>query len=113
MARLASFFDYLPPQTRVVVEDPPALLEEARRSFSRVRESALHRRAEHRLALDAEEFLLDEEQARLALRAWPRVGIARSGDGVVQRRRRAAGAAHPGDGGAQHQPARRVAPRTG
>jgi transcription-repair coupling factor (superfamily II helicase) len=74
-ARLGSFFDYLPPQTRVVVEDPPALLEEARSSFSRVRESALHRRAEHRLALDAEEFLLDEEQARLALQAWPRLEL--------------------------------------
>jgi transcription-repair coupling factor (superfamily II helicase) len=74
-AGLASFFDYLPPQTRVVVEDPPALLEEARRSFSRVRESALHRRAEHRLALDAEEFLLDEEEARLALQAWPRLEL--------------------------------------
>jgi transcription-repair coupling factor (superfamily II helicase) len=71
--RLGSFFDYLAPQTRVVVEDPTAILEEARRSFSRVRESALHRRAEHRLALDAEEFLLDEEQARLALAAWPRL----------------------------------------
>jgi transcription-repair coupling factor (superfamily II helicase) len=74
-ARLGSFFDYLPPQTRVVVEDPASLLEEARRSFSWVRESALHRRAEHRLALDAEEFLLDEEQARLALGAWPRLEL--------------------------------------
>ena len=70
-ARLGSFFDYLPSQTRVVVEDPAALLEEARRSFSRLRESAAHRRAEHRLALDAEEFLLDEQQARLALAVWP------------------------------------------
>jgi len=72
-ARLGSFFEYLPPQTRVVVEDPATVLEEARRSFSRVRESALHRRAEHRLALDAEEFLLDEEQARVVLSAWPRL----------------------------------------
>jgi transcription-repair coupling factor (superfamily II helicase) len=74
-ARLGSFFDYLPPQTRVVVEDPPALMEEARRSFSRVRESALHRRTEHRLALDAEEFLLDEEQAGFALGARPRLEL--------------------------------------
>ena len=74
-ARLGSFFDYLPPQARVVVEDPAAILEEARRSFSRVRESASHRRAEHRLALDAEEFLLDEEQARLALGAWARLEL--------------------------------------
>ncbi|HJX54278.1 MAG TPA: hypothetical protein VJ801_16040, partial [Polyangia bacterium] len=74
-ARLGSFFDYLPQQARIVVEDPAALMEEARRSFSRVRESALHRRAEHRLALDAEEFLLDEEQARLALCAWPRLEL--------------------------------------
>ena len=73
--RLGSFFDYLAPQARVVVEDPTAILEEARRSFSRVRESALHRRAEHRLALDAEEFLLDEEQAHLALAAWPRLEL--------------------------------------
>jgi transcription-repair coupling factor (superfamily II helicase) len=74
-ACLGSFFDYLPSQAHVVVEDPVAILEEARRSFSRVRESALHRRAEHRLALDAEEFLLDEEQARLALAAWPRLEL--------------------------------------
>ena len=74
-ARLGSFFDYLAPKTRVVVEDPPAILEEARRSFSRVRESAVHRRAEHRIALDAEEFLLDEEQARLALCAWSRLEL--------------------------------------
>jgi transcription-repair coupling factor (superfamily II helicase) len=74
-ARLGSFFDYLAPKTRVVVEDPPAILEEARRSFSRVRESAVHRRAEHRIALDAEEFLLDEEQARLALCSWSRLEL--------------------------------------
>ena len=74
-ARLGSFFDYLPQHARIVVEDPAALMEEARRSFSRVRESALHRRAEHRLALDAEEFLLDEEQAHLALCSWPRLEL--------------------------------------
>ena len=74
-ARLASFFDYLVPRTRVVVEDPPAVLEEARRGFSRLRESALHRRAEHRIALDAGEFLLDEEEARLALAARSRVEL--------------------------------------
>ena len=74
-ARLASFFEYLPPKARVVVEDPAAVLEEARRSFSRVRESAVHRRAEHRIALDAEEFLLDEEQARFALGASTRLEL--------------------------------------
>ena len=74
-ARLGSFFDYLPSQARVVVEDPAAALEEARRTFSRLRESALHRRAEHRLALDPGEFLLDEEEARSALAARARVEL--------------------------------------
>jgi transcription-repair coupling factor (superfamily II helicase) len=74
-ARLASFFDYLPSQAQVVLEDPPAILEEARRSFSRLRESALHRRAEHRIALDPGEFLLDEEEARIALTTRTRVEL--------------------------------------
>src|SRR6185436_12411458 len=64
---MAPFFDYLPAGTPLVIEDPEAFLEEARRSLSRLRESAAHRRAEHRLALDPHEFELDEEEARATL----------------------------------------------
>ncbi len=74
-ARMGSLFDYLAPDARVVVEDPPAILEEVRRNFSRLRESAHHRRTEHRLALDPEEFLLDEEQAQAVLNGRPRVEV--------------------------------------
>ena len=66
-ARMAPFFDYLPAQTPLVIEDPEAFFEEARRSLSRLRESAAHRRTEHRLALDPHEFELDEEEARATI----------------------------------------------
>ena len=65
--QMAPAFEYLPPGTLFVVEDPEAVLEETRRDFSTLRESAEHRRAEHRLALDPEAFFLDEETAAAAL----------------------------------------------
>jgi transcription-repair coupling factor (superfamily II helicase) len=74
-ASMGSVFDYLAPDARVVVEDPPAVLEEARRGFSRLRESAHHRREEHRLALDPGEFLLDEELAETILARRPRIEL--------------------------------------
>jgi transcription-repair coupling factor (superfamily II helicase) len=73
--RMASFFEHLPPETRLVIEEPGAFLEEARRSLSRLRESAGHRRAEHRLALEPGEFELDPDEAEAALLARPRLEL--------------------------------------
>jgi transcription-repair coupling factor (superfamily II helicase) len=73
-ARMVSLFDYLPAAAPVVIEEPDAFFEEARRSLSRLRESAAHRRVEHRLALEPREFVLDEEEAHAAL-ARPRVEL--------------------------------------
>src|SRR6185436_6937171 len=73
--RMDSFFDYLPAESTLVIEDPEALLEQARRSLSRLRESATHRRAEHRLALDPHEFELDEDEARAALASRARLEL--------------------------------------
>ncbi|HEX3694388.1 MAG TPA: transcription-repair coupling factor [Polyangia bacterium] len=70
-AGMVPFFDYLPPDALFVVEDPEAVRDEARRHASKLRESAATRRHEHRLALDASEFVMleDEAQAALAARA--------------------------------------------
>ncbi len=74
-ARMETVFDYLPAHALVVVEDPEAVLEAARRHASKLRETAQSRRAEHRLALDAAEFVLLEDEARAALEARRRVEI--------------------------------------
>ncbi len=74
-ATMASLFQYLPPGAPVVVEDPEAVIEETGRQFSRLHASALRRRDEHRLALDAEEFCLDADQARTLLQARIRVEL--------------------------------------
>jgi transcription-repair coupling factor (superfamily II helicase) len=74
-ARMASFFDYLPAEAPLVIEDPEAFLEEARRSLSRLREAATHRRAEHRLALDPTEFELDEPETHAALAGRARLEL--------------------------------------
>jgi transcription-repair coupling factor (superfamily II helicase) len=60
-ARMETVFDYLPPDALLLVEDPEAVVEEARRHASKLRETSHARRAEHRLALDAEEFVLLED----------------------------------------------------
>ena len=73
--QLESFFAYLPADALVVLEDPEAVHEEARRNLSRLRASAEHRRAEHRLALDPEAFFLDEAEINLALAARPCVEL--------------------------------------
>jgi transcription-repair coupling factor (superfamily II helicase) len=74
-ARMASIFEYLPEDTLVVAEDPEAVLEEARRQASKLRETAAARHVEHRLALPAEEFVLLEDDARAALAARRRVEL--------------------------------------
>jgi len=86
-ARMSSLFDYLPEDALCVVEDPEAVIEEARRQASRLREAAAARQAEHRLALPALEFVLGEEEAAAALATRRRlelrpVEIARFGDPV-------------------------------
>ncbi len=74
-ARMGSVFEYLPEGTRIVVEDPEATLEQARRELSRLREQAKHRLQDHRLALDAGDFFMDEEEARRALTERERVEL--------------------------------------
>jgi transcription-repair coupling factor (superfamily II helicase) len=74
-ARMGSIFEYLPEGTRLVVEDPEATLEQARRELSRLRESARLRIEDHRLALDAHEFFLDETEARAALLDRPHIEV--------------------------------------
>ena len=73
--RMGSLFEYLPAATKLVVEDPEATLEQARREFSHLRESAKHRREDHRLALDAREYFLDEDETRAALADRPCVEL--------------------------------------
>ena len=74
-AHLGTVFDYLPADALLVVEDPEAVVESARRHASKLRETAGARRAEHRLALDAAEFVLLEDETRAALAARPRVEL--------------------------------------
>ncbi len=64
---MAPLFDYLPDDVLCVVEDPGAVLEEARRQATRLREAAAARQAEHRLALPASDFVLGEDEAAAAL----------------------------------------------
>ncbi len=51
------------------------MIDEARRHASKLRETAASRRVEHRLALDAGEFVLSEDEARAALDAARRVDL--------------------------------------
>lgn len=74
-ARMASFFDFLPDNTRLVIEDPESTVEEARRNLERLSESASRHRAEQRLVLDPREFLMDDDLARAELRARPRIEL--------------------------------------
>jgi transcription-repair coupling factor (superfamily II helicase) len=74
-ARMETVFDYLPEGALLVVEDPEAVVEEARRHATKLRETAASRRAEHRLALDAHEFVLLEDEARDALEGRRRVEV--------------------------------------
>jgi len=74
-AAMVPFSDYLPEGTLFVVEEPEAVIDEARRHASKLRETATNRRLEHRLALDAGEFVLSEDEARAALDAARRVDL--------------------------------------
>ncbi|HXI59413.1 MAG TPA: transcription-repair coupling factor [Polyangia bacterium] len=74
-ARMVPFFEYLPPDALFVVEDPEAVRDEARRHASKLRESAATRRHEHRLALDAAEFVMLEDEAQAALAGRARVEL--------------------------------------
>ena len=108
-ARMVPLFDYLPETTVCVVEEPEAVLDEARRQATRLREAAASRHVEHRLALPAEDFVLGEDEAAAALAARRRLELrARRGRPRQPGARRAA--AHPGRIGAAHDAARGAAP---
>ena len=66
---------YLPADALFVVEDPDAVLEQARRMVSKLRESATARHTEHRLALEPTQFVLDEEEAHALIAGRPRVEL--------------------------------------
>ncbi|HMF39177.1 MAG TPA: transcription-repair coupling factor, partial [Polyangia bacterium] len=74
-AGMVPLFDYLPETTICVVEEPEAVLDEARRQATRLREVALSRHVEHRLALPAEDFVLVEDEAAAALAARRRLEL--------------------------------------
>jgi len=74
-AGMVPLFDYLPDGVTFVVEEPEAVLDEARRHAAKLRETASSRRHEHRLALDAGEFVLTEDEARAALERTRRVTL--------------------------------------
>jgi transcription-repair coupling factor (superfamily II helicase) len=74
-ARMTSVMDYLPDDALIVLSDPGAIHEELRRSFSRLRESAEHRRAEHLLALPPGDFVLEPEEAEAELEARRRITL--------------------------------------
>jgi transcription-repair coupling factor (superfamily II helicase) len=74
-AAMVPLFDYLPAGAPLVIEDPEAVLEEARRQATRLREAAAARHVEHRLALPAGDFVLGEEEAAAALAARRRLEL--------------------------------------
>ncbi|HET6146910.1 MAG TPA: transcription-repair coupling factor [Polyangia bacterium] len=74
-AGMVPLFDYLPDGATFVIEEPEAVLDEARRHAAKLRETATNRRHEHRLALDAGEFVLTEDEARVALQRTRRVTL--------------------------------------
>src|SRR6185312_2936876 len=73
--RMVPLFDYLPDDALCVVEDPGAVLDQARRQSSRLREAASSRHVEHRLALPATDFVLGEDEAAASLAARKRLEI--------------------------------------
>ena len=74
-AGMVPLFDYLPEKTVCVVEEPEAVIDEARRQATRLREAAASRHVEHRLALPAEDFVLGEDEAAAALAARRRLEL--------------------------------------
>jgi len=74
-ARMVPLFDYLPEGTVCVVDEPEAVIDEARRQATRLREAAVSRHVEHRLALPAEDFVLGEDEAAAALAERRRIEL--------------------------------------
>ncbi|HEY0711723.1 MAG TPA: transcription-repair coupling factor, partial [Polyangia bacterium] len=72
---MASVLEYLPADTVFVLDDPGAIYEELRRAFSRLRESAEHRRAEHLLALPPDDFMAEPDEVKAALAGRKRVEL--------------------------------------
>jgi len=66
---------YLPEGALLVVEDPEAVLDDARRTVSKLRETATARHAEHRLALAPAAFALTEEELAHTIAARQRVEL--------------------------------------
>ena len=84
-AQMVPLFDYLPADALCVIEDPEAVVEEARRQESRLREMAAARHVEHRLALPAHEFVLGEEEAACRAGGAPSAGDSAGGDRALRR----------------------------
>ncbi|HEY0706080.1 MAG TPA: hypothetical protein VGG33_04750, partial [Polyangia bacterium] len=72
---MASVLEYLPADTVFVLEDPDAIYEELRRAFTRLRESADHRRAEHLLTLPPSDFMAEPDEVKAALGERKRVEL--------------------------------------
>ncbi len=66
-ARMDPIGAYLPADALFVVEDPEAVVDQMRRTVSRLREAAAARHAEHRLALEPTDFVLSEEEAHATI----------------------------------------------
>jgi transcription-repair coupling factor (superfamily II helicase) len=73
--RMASVFEYLPRSSLLVVQDPEATLDQARRDLARLGEHANRRLEEHRLALDPQDFVMDEGSAAAAMAELSRVEL--------------------------------------
>jgi transcription-repair coupling factor (superfamily II helicase) len=74
-AHMVPLFDYLPANTICVVEEPEAVIDEARRQATKLREAAASRHVEHRLVLPPEDFVLGEDEAAAALAARRRLEL--------------------------------------
>ncbi len=72
---LDSITAYLPDGALFVVEDPDAILAQARRVVAKLREAAGTRHGEHRLALDPIDFALSEDEAHATIAARRRVEL--------------------------------------
>ncbi|HEX2659668.1 MAG TPA: transcription-repair coupling factor [Polyangia bacterium] len=74
-AQLDPLTAYLPPDALFVVEDPEAVLEDAHRALVKLRETAVARHAEHRLALNPTAFLLTDDECAATLSSRHQVAL--------------------------------------
>jgi transcription-repair coupling factor (superfamily II helicase) len=74
-ARMDAIATYLPADMAFVIEDPDAVVDQMRRSVTKLRETAVARRAEHRLALEPAEFVLSDEDVHTMLDERRRVEL--------------------------------------